>query len=129
MIISLHSLKQKCQNCITLSMNVLNDLKDYQNLNQNAQNLIKKIDNFIDEILGEWNSSYMGIKDEIPRVRYFSYGYVQTITDTGQKPYRFHSLGQYKEGGMVYSGSTTPNKRTVGISTHTSSGNTKADSR
>ena len=68
MIISLHSLKQKCQNCITLSQNVLNDLKDYQNLNQNAQNLIKKIDNFIDEILGEWNSSYMGIKDEIPRV-------------------------------------------------------------
>ena len=68
MIISLHSLKQKCQNCISLSVNVLNDLKDYSNLNQSAQNLIKKIDNFIDEIIGEWNSNYMGINDEIPRL-------------------------------------------------------------
>ena len=68
MIISLHALKQKCQNCISLSMNVLNDLKDYQNLNKNAENLIKKIDTFIEEIIGEWNSSYMGIKEEIPRI-------------------------------------------------------------
>ena len=67
MIISLHSLKQKCQSCITLSKNVLNDLKDYNNLNQGAQNLIKKIDSLIDEIIAEWNSNFMGINDELPR--------------------------------------------------------------
>ena len=57
-------------------------------------------------------------------LRYFSYGYVQTITDSTQKPYRFHSLGMYKKGGMVYSGFTTSTKRVVGISTHTSSSGT-----
>ena len=68
MIISLHSLKQKCENCISLSLNVLNDLKDYQNLRENAQNLIKKIEKFIEDIIGEWNNSFMGINDEIPKV-------------------------------------------------------------
>jgi hypothetical protein len=49
-------------------------------------------------------------------LRYFNYGYVQTMTNTSQKPYRFHSLGESKEGGMVYSGFLTSEKRTVGIS-------------
>ena len=48
--------------------------------------------------------------------RYFNYGYVQTMTDSSQEPYRFHSLGESREGGMVYSGFLTSEKRTVGIS-------------
>ena len=51
MIISLHSLKQKCQNIISLSQYVLNDLKDYSQLRDTATTLIKKIDKFIEDLI------------------------------------------------------------------------------
>ena len=68
MIISLHSLKQKCQNIISLSQYVLNDLKDYSQLRDTATTLIKKIDKFIEDLIGEWNNSFMGIKDELAKI-------------------------------------------------------------
>ena len=68
-VISLDSLKQKCQNCIILSKNVLNDLKDYQNINEDAKNLIIKIDKFIEDTIGEWNNSFNGIKEELPKLK------------------------------------------------------------
>ena len=68
MIISLHSLKQKCQNIISLSQHVLNDLKDYQQLKENSLNLIKKIEKFIEDIIAEWNNSFTGIKDELSKI-------------------------------------------------------------
>ena len=68
MIISLYSLKQKCQNIISLSQYVLNDLKDYQSLKDMTFSLIKKIDKFIEDILGEWNNSFTGIKEELSKV-------------------------------------------------------------
>ena len=68
MIISLHSLKQKCQNIISLSQYVLNDLKDYQSLKDTTIGLINKIEKFIEDIIGEWNNSYMGIKEELSKI-------------------------------------------------------------
>ena len=68
MIISLHSLKQKCQNIISLSQYVLNDLKDYPQLKDTTMTLIKKIDKFIEDLIGEWNNSFMGIKEELSKV-------------------------------------------------------------
>ena len=50
--------------------------------------------------------------------RYFNYGYVQLISNTNERKYRFHSLGESREGGMVYSGFTTSTKRVVGISNY-----------
>ena len=68
MIISLHSLKQKCQNIISISQYVLNDLKDYPQLKDTTMTLIKKIDKFIEDLIGEWNNSFMGIKEELSKV-------------------------------------------------------------
>jgi hypothetical protein len=68
MIISLHSLKQKCLNIISLSENVLNDLKDYSKLKNDTNNLIQKIEKFIEDILGEWNNSFMNIKQELSKI-------------------------------------------------------------
>ena len=66
-IISLHSLKQKAQNVISLSSNVLNDLKEYPTLKNNAENLVQKIEQFINNVITEWNGNFMGIQDELPR--------------------------------------------------------------
>ena len=68
MIISLHSLKQKAQNIISLSQHVLDDLKDYQTLKDSCSDLIKKIDKFIEDIIAEWNNSFMGIKEELYKI-------------------------------------------------------------
>ena len=67
LIISAHSLKQKCANAIKLST-VLNDLKDYNTFHKNALTLQKNIDQYIEENIADWNGMFIGLSQELPKL-------------------------------------------------------------
>ena len=67
LIISAHSLKQKCANAIKLS-SILNDLKDYNNFHKNAIELLKKIEQYIEDNISDWNGSFIGLSVELPKL-------------------------------------------------------------
>ena len=67
LIISAHSLKQKCANAIKLST-VLNDLKDYNTFHKNALTLQKNIEQYIEENIADWNGMFIGLSQELPKL-------------------------------------------------------------
>jgi hypothetical protein len=67
LIISAHSLKQKCANAIKLST-VLNDLKDYNTFQKNALTLQKNIEQYIEENIADWNGMFIGLSQELPKL-------------------------------------------------------------
>ena len=67
-IISAHTLKQKCENCLKLSSKLLSDLKDYRSVYSSCNGLLDNLKRYIDDLISEWNSNYVEMNQSLPKI-------------------------------------------------------------
>ena len=67
-IISAHTLKQKCENCLKLSTKLLSDLKEFKPFYTSCNELFENLKIYIDDLISEWNGNYVDMNQSLPKI-------------------------------------------------------------